>query len=132
MPAARYQYIHRTIGSVSGTNTKENLFKQNFSTLCPVVTIKYRPNDNWFFQLNYRKNLTQPNFAQLNSGLVYQDSLLYSTGNTSLKNEIMDRYTLSSTWKDLTLSLRYTYRKILLLVYSGRLMQRAIFCVLIR
>ena len=111
MPAARYQYIHRTIGSVSGTNTKENLFKQNFSTLCPVVTIKYRPNDNWFFQLNYRKNLTQPNFAQLNSGLVYQDSLLYSTGNTSLKNEIMDRYTLSSTWKDLTLSLRYTYRK---------------------
>ena len=66
MPAARYQYIHRTIGSVSGTNTKENLFKQNFSTLCPVVTIKYRPNDNWFFQLNYRKNLTQPNFAQLN------------------------------------------------------------------
>lgn len=111
MPAARYQYVHRTIGSVSGTNTRENLFKQNFSTLCPVVTIKYRPNDNWFFQLNYRKNLTQPNFAQLNSGLVYQDSLLYSTGNTSLENEIMDRYTLSSTWKDLTLSLRYTYRK---------------------
>ena len=65
MPAARYQYIHRTIGSVSGTNTKENLFKQNFSTLCPVVTIKYRPNDNWFFQLNYRKNLTQPNFCSV-------------------------------------------------------------------
>ena len=111
MPAVRYQYVHRTISSVSGTNTVANQFKQHFSTLCPVITIKYRPNDNWFFQFNYRRNLTQPNFAQLNSGLVYQDSLLYSKGNTNLENETMDRYTLSSTWKDLTLSLRYTYRK---------------------
>lgn len=111
MPAARYQYVHRTISSVSGRNAKESLFKQHFSTFCPVITVKYRPNDNWFFQFNYRRNLTQPNFAQLNSGLVYQDSLLYSKGNTSLENETMDRYTLSSTWKDLTLSLRYTYRK---------------------
>ena len=111
MPAVRYQYVHRTISNVSGTNTVANQFKQHFSTLCPVITIKYRPNDNWFFQFNYRRNLTQPNFAQLNSGLVYQDSLLYSKGNTNLENETMDRYTLSSTWKDLTLSLRYTYRK---------------------
>lgn len=111
MPAMRYQYVHRTISSVSGTNMVANQIKQHFSTFCPVITIKYRPNDNWFFQFNYRRNLTQPNFAQLNSGLVYQDSLLYSKGNTNLENETMDRYTLSSTWKDLTLSLRYTYRK---------------------
>ena len=74
-------------------------------------TIKYSPNDNWFFQFNYRRSLIQPNFSQINSGLVYQDSLLYSRGNTDLKNESIDRYTFSSTWRDLTLSLRYTYHK---------------------
>lgn len=104
MPAARFQYVHRTIGSVSGTDSEGSLFKQNFSTVCPVITIKYRPSDNWLFQFNYRRNLTQPDFAQLNSRLTYQDSLLYSKGNTELENETTDRYTLSSTWKDLTLS----------------------------
>ncbi|WP_455106252.1 hypothetical protein [Prevotella pallens] len=50
--------------------------KQIFSGLLHSCSYyKYRPNDNWFFQLNYRKNLTQPNFAQLNFGLVYQELL---------------------------------------------------------
>ncbi len=110
-PAVRYQYVHRSITNVAGTVATENQFKQHFSTFCPVITVKYQPNDDWFFQLNYRRYLTQPNFSQLNSGLVYQDSLLYSRGNTDLVNEIMDRYTLSTSWKDFTLSLRYTYRK---------------------
>lgn len=110
-PAVRYQYVHRSITNVAGTVADESQFKQHFSTFCPVITVKYQPNDDWFFQLNYRRYLTQPNFSQLNSGLVYQDSLLYSRGNTDLANEIMDRYTLSTSWKDFTLSLRYTYRK---------------------
>lgn len=110
IPAARYQYIYRNISTIYGTDPEESLH-QHFSTLCPVMTIKYSPNDNWFFQFNYRRSLIQPNFSQINSGLVYQDSLLYSRGNTDLKNESIDRYTFSSTWRDLTLSLRYTYHK---------------------
>ena len=109
-PAIRYHYTYKQIDNLSGDNKETTKISEKFSSLCPIIKIQYQPSNDWMVSMNYRKTISQPQFPQINSGLIYVDSLLYKNSNPNIEAEIIDRISSSISWKNLTLNLRYTYR----------------------
>lgn len=110
-PAVRYHYIYREISNSTMGKNNITKTKQKHSSFCPVIQIQYHPNNDWALSMNYRKTIVQPQFSQINSGLIYVDSLLYNNSNPNIKAETTERFSSSVSWRNLTLSLRYTYKK---------------------
>lgn len=109
-PAIRYHYTYRQLENLPGNDKEVTKIKERLSSLYPIVTIQYRPDDDWMLSMNYRKIISQPRFSQMNSGLIYVDSLMYKNSNPNIEAETIDRITGSISWKNLTLNLRYTHR----------------------
>lgn len=59
--------------------------------------------------LDYRRQIVHPQFSQINSGLVYKDSLSYGIGNANIRATTIDRLNLGASWGSLSLNLRYVH-----------------------
>ena len=109
-PAVRYQYMYRNIKSILGTEIPE-VVKQNYSSLFPSLSVTYAPNKNTSFYFRYNRIISQPNFSELNSGLVYLDSLSYNVGNSNLCASHSNHLIFGGTWKEFSFSAKYNYEK---------------------
>lgn len=108
-PALRYQYVYRELKSVSA-NQPERV-KQDYSSWFPSFSLTYDPNDQTSLYLRYNRSIMQPKFSEINSGLIYLDSLNYSEGNAGLKASFTHDLTLGGSWKNFSFGLNYMYEK---------------------
>lgn len=108
-PALRYQYVYRELKSVSA-NQPERV-KQDYSSWFPSFSLTYDPNDQTSLYLRYNRSIMQPKFSEINSGVIYLDSLNYSEGNADLKASFTHNLNLGGSWKDFSFGLSYMYEK---------------------
>jgi len=105
-PDLSYEYTFRNITSHSGQNPA-SIVKQHYSTFTPRVFIQWTPNNNWSIYGQYRRDITQPGFKALNSGLIYKNQWEWSDSNPDLKATVTNMYQLGFSWKGLSGSVSY-------------------------
>lgn len=107
-PSVTYYYMNRRVNSRTGEGDSERA-TQHYSSIIPSITVKYGLNDDWNFALNYRTDLQQPSFSDINAGLTFADSLAYSVGNTNIRATRTNNLRLTTTWKDLSFIAEYAH-----------------------
>ena len=103
-----YLNTYRRVSSRTGGEEPE-VVKQHYSSFAPTVTVRYRPTEVLALVLDYRRQIVHPQFSQINSGLVYKDSLSYGIGNANIRATTIDRLNLGASWGSLSLNLRYVH-----------------------
>jgi len=105
--------------SFNSFNSKELGSNYNFISFKPSINVKYSISDNLDLKFNYNLSTINPSLSQLSPNIVYQDSLLVYSGNSSL-SPFLSHYTslsLSFTkgrfYSTSTLSFNYAKNKIL-------------------
>lgn len=105
-PGVRYEYTHRSISDVEdGVSTDH---RSHYSHVYPDIAVRYK-NGLWRAFATWSKWADDPTFSQLNSGTVYEDSLTYAASNPSLRKSVTDYVHFGVTWRDVSLSARYSH-----------------------
>ncbi len=105
-PGIRYQYVSRRSKNRM-TNLKDSKVNQNYSSLFPWLNVTYYANQSLSAYIQYTRKMTQPNFSQLNSGIVYQDSLAYQEGNPALRTSFTESIMAGINFRHFRFSLMY-------------------------
>lgn len=69
----------------------------NYNVIRPFLTLRYKPNDDHFFTLNFNKGYGKPNYTYLNPFRKYESPIYYVEGNPDLKHST--NYNASLTYR---------------------------------
>ncbi len=87
----------QTMGISETTGTKT---PNNFNVVRPYLSLRYRPNDDHYFSINYVRNYRKPNYTYMNPFRSYESPVYYIEGNPDLS---------IATNHNMSLSYRYRY-----------------------
>lgn len=105
-PNLGYNYTHRSITSNSKSSDKA-IVKQHYSTFTPRVYLQWNQNTHLTFYALYQRQISQPGFAALNSGLTYKSLWEWDDSNPDLKAQTTNEYTVGFSWSSLSGKVSY-------------------------
>jgi iron complex outermembrane receptor protein len=107
----KYEFIIGLRGEETVTRgnlvTKNQAHDSSYFGFFPNVLIQYSKNENNIFSIGYHKTIQRPDFDMINPFIIYISRYSFFAGNPYIKPEI-----------DNTVSLTYTYKKLLNLAVS--------------
>lgn len=102
----RYEYTFRSSSNIS-TGRENEVLREKSSNFFPWVSLSYRNQAGLTAYATYSRNRLQPNFSQMNSGLVYMDPYSFSDGNPCLVDQTQNTVNMGASFKNIELSVRY-------------------------
>jgi len=105
-PGVRLQYVSRRSSDRMGDGTVSRIHGHDISVF-PWLTVNYYASADMSLYLQYTRRLSQPNFSQMNSGIIYQDTLAYKNGNPSLRASCSESVTIGMNMKGIILTCSY-------------------------
>lgn len=105
-PDLSYSYTHRSITNYIQTDAPYTV-QQHYSTFTPRVYLQWSPNNQWTVYALFQRQITQPGFAALNSGLIYKNQWEWEDSNPELKAQTTNEYTLGFSWNSLSGKVSY-------------------------
>ena len=103
----RYEY---TDFSYFENNQKQELQSRSYQNLLPNISLSFP----WYktnFAFSYAKKIRRPTFSELEDHLTYSSLFLYTKGNSNLNPQLTDEFSILSTYKNISVSLIYSYIK---------------------
>lgn len=107
--SGRYEYSHTQVKMENAE--KISASRRHTSDFLPTAWLMWQPKQNLRFQAYYQRSVSRQGYTGLNPNPVYQNSYLYTSGNTDLKPGYTDTYSLNSTWRNVTLGFVYEREK---------------------
>lgn len=107
----RYEYLKRSISNASEIGAKPVFVDDSNKGFFPHLSMEYRPNDDWSLSFNYDTDISYPQLAMLNSGVIYKDSLTYETGDINIKPSQTHSLSFDVNWNAFSISASYDYTK---------------------
>ena len=107
----RYEYLKRSISNALAIGAKPEVTDNSNKGLFPRLSMEYRPHEDLSVSLNYETELSNPQLSMLNSGMIYQDSLTYETGDINIKPTYTHTLSLGVNWKAFNIDVSYEYTK---------------------
>lgn len=105
-PDLNYTYTHRSITNNVQADSPYTV-KQDYSTFTPRVYLQWTPNNLWSVYALYQRQITQPGFSALNSGLIYKNQWEWEDGNPDLRAITTNEYTFGGSWNSLAGKVSY-------------------------
>jgi hypothetical protein len=92
--------------------TLDSLSPRVFTNLFPSVFLQHKVNDNYGINYSYSRRLSRPNYGQLNPFRAYRDPYTYYEGNTGLRPQYTNSFSLAQVFKKIyTVTLNYQLYK---------------------
>ena len=106
-PQLSYTYTYRNITNETDYS-EANIVKQHYSTLTPKIYAQWTPNNDWSVYAQYNRDVTQPGFSALNSGMIYKNQWEWESSNPDLKAQTSNGVTIGASWKALSARISYS------------------------
>lgn len=110
VPGLRYEYTSRSVVNTVNSQ-KAGEVRQHYSNMFPQLSLSYKGKNGLSLYAKYIRQCQQPNFSELNSGLVYHDAYSYSDGNPELKTAFSHDVRFGASFRDFELEVDYSYTK---------------------
>ncbi len=94
----RYEYADTRIHIKSKTSSYTS--SHHSSDFLPSANLSLSLGKGWNIQLNYQRSVNRQGYNGLNPYPVYQDSLSYTVGNSSLRPSYTDSYAVYVNWRN--------------------------------
>jgi hypothetical protein len=92
--------------------TLDSLSPRVFTNLFPSVFLQHKVNDNYGINYSYSRRLSRPNYGQLNPFRAYRDPYTYYEGNTGLRPQYTNSFSLAQVFKKIyTVTINYQLYK---------------------
>ena len=82
---------------IENTNIKGNSLRQSYTNFFPNLMLSWQLSNSNALNLTYARRIDRPNYRYLNPFVYVFDNYTYEQGNTQLKPQFTDRFTLSHT-----------------------------------
>ena len=102
-----YTYFFRSTTSRMDGETDKPVFERH-SELYPKISVSFDCGRGFRLAGDYSQSRILPSYAEINSGLVYQDAYLFSSGNSDLRSSLKRDVRLSGSWNGVSAYVLYT------------------------
>jgi hypothetical protein len=101
----RYEYTN----SVLDSEEKKNIVDRHYGRLFPTLFFSHKINEKHSFNFSYSRRITRPTFNDMAPFVIFVDPNTFFSGNPSLQPSISDEVKADYLFKNVVLSVQYTY-----------------------